>query len=343
MKSNNISYYRLLTIDREIANLSYPSSKYLAKKCEVSIPTIKRDIRDLKLLFHAPLEYSKKQNGYFYLNKTFRLPGILSSAQNIEIAASICNFLDIVKGSPYYNDTLSFFEELSTIVPQFDIAGNREYEREVLSGKINTHTKAATSENLGSKILFLGSPHTIIDKHVWYSILNSIDKQNIISFDYKGFRDKNFIHRVVYPYQLIFDDGEWSLFCYVPKIKETRLFNLSKIKNAQILDNIFEKTDDSDFKKITEGVFGRYIENKYESFEILLKGYSAEYSKNRIFSSSQEIVNNINGSITIKFKSNQYAPIKAWLLKQGANGIPIQPKRLVEDWRNEILQMYKNI
>jgi len=343
VKSNNISYYRLLIIDREISKSSYPSSQYLANKCEVSVPTIKRDIRDLKLLFHAPLQYSKKNNGYFYLNKTFRLPGMLTSAQNIKIAASVCNFLDVVKGSPYYNDTLAFFEELSTVVPQFDISGNREYEREALKDKIKTNIKPCVSDNLGSKILFLGAPHTIINKQVWYSILRALEKQNIISFDYRGYNDKRPIHRVVYPYQLIFDDGEWSLFCFVPKKRETRLFNLSKIQKIDVLDSTFDKKDDVDFKKLTEGVFGRYIENKYESFEILLKGYSAEYSRNRIFSTTQKIVRKDNGDIIISFRSNQYAPIKAWVLKQGANSIPLKPKRLVDDWKNEIIKMYKNL
>ncbi|MBN2755688.1 MAG: WYL domain-containing protein [Bacteroidales bacterium] len=343
MKSNNIGYYRILLIDREISRNTYPSSKILAEKCEVSIPTIKRDINTLKLFFHAPIEYSKKRNGYYYLQKTFRLPGILESSENIKIATSVCNFLETIKGSPYYNDSIMFFKELATIAPQFDIAGNREYERENLGEKPNTKNNKGLSKNIGSQILFLGSPHTIIEDKVWYAIIKAIEKTQIISFDYKGYNDEIHFNRIVEPYQLIFDDGEWSLFCYSPKRKETRLFNLSKIKNIKILNKNFILKDDCDFRKQTEGIFGRYVEKEYYNFEILLKGYSAEYSKNRIFSLNQEILYKENGQIIIKFKSNQYSPIKSWLLKQGSNGIPIKPERLVNDWKKEIKEMLKNI
>lgn len=343
MRASNICFNRLLIIDREISRATYPSSKDLAKRCEVSIPTIKRDISDLKLFFHAPLEYSRKRNGYYYLRKSFRLPGILSSAENIKIASSICNFVEIVKGSPYYNDTLSFFKELSTVVPQFDMAGNRELDREKISDNIGKNVGTNIINNIDSNILFLGSPHTIINNNVWYSILNAIEKCKIISFEYKGFYNNESSLRVVYPYQLIFDDGDWSLFCYVPKIKDNRLFNLSKIEKIEEREERFSFSKDYDFRNQTEGVFGRYIEKKEEDYEILLKGYSAEYSRNRIFSVNQEIINTDNGNIIIKFHSNQYAPIKSWLLKQGANGIPLKPKRLVDDWKKEILEMSKNI
>ena len=43
-RSRNVHYWRLLVIDGDISNNSYPNSTTLSEKYDVSIATIKRDI-----------------------------------------------------------------------------------------------------------------------------------------------------------------------------------------------------------------------------------------------------------------------------------------------------------
>ena len=56
--------------------------------------------------------------------------------------------------------------------------------------------------------------------------------------------------RIVAPYQLIFDEGNWNVRCYDYKAKDKRLFTVSEMKNFSLYDgrtNAFEIPDDFDF------------------------------------------------------------------------------------------------
>ena len=67
---------RLLIIDHEIRHMKYPNPKILAERFGVTEKTIKRDIEFLKLDAKAPIEYDRRQKGYFYSNLDYRVPHI---------------------------------------------------------------------------------------------------------------------------------------------------------------------------------------------------------------------------------------------------------------------------
>src|SRR5437879_1692507 len=65
---------RLLRMDRMIRSGSYPSVKTFMERLEVRERTIYQDIASLKGRFYAPLKYSRSQQGYFYTDKSWKLP-----------------------------------------------------------------------------------------------------------------------------------------------------------------------------------------------------------------------------------------------------------------------------
>ena len=79
-KIPKIALPRIYLIDEEIAAEKYPNTPKLAKEYETSIPTISRDIEFMKNRLNAPIEYDYKRKGYYYTQKTFRLPGAFVSA-----------------------------------------------------------------------------------------------------------------------------------------------------------------------------------------------------------------------------------------------------------------------
>lgn len=50
-----------------------------------------------------------------------------------------------------------------------------------------------------------------------------------------------------------------------------------------------------------------------------------------------------DGSVIITFSSGQIYEILRFVLSQGFNAIPLEPKELVDEWKNHIKIMYKNI
>ena len=60
---------RIRAIDIEIRSGTYPNTNDLAKKLEVGVRTISRDIEEMKLFYNAPLAFCNKKSrtniGYF--------------------------------------------------------------------------------------------------------------------------------------------------------------------------------------------------------------------------------------------------------------------------------------
>ena len=72
---------RILKIDYMISQGNYPSVDDFARETGYSIPTINRDLRDLRMKFGAEdiLQYDKVQKGFYYTRPSFRIPAMLTS------------------------------------------------------------------------------------------------------------------------------------------------------------------------------------------------------------------------------------------------------------------------
>ena len=66
-------YERILKIDYMISHMHYPNVEDFARETEASIPTINRDLRDLRLKFGAEdiLQYDRMQKGFYYTRPSF--------------------------------------------------------------------------------------------------------------------------------------------------------------------------------------------------------------------------------------------------------------------------------
>ncbi|HMB31562.1 MAG TPA: HTH domain-containing protein, partial [Desulfohalobiaceae bacterium] len=76
---------RIIWLHNEIKNNSHPNSKDLAEKFELSERTAQRTISYLRDRMQAPLEYSRRKGGYYYLEGSFDLP--LAKVSQEEILA----------------------------------------------------------------------------------------------------------------------------------------------------------------------------------------------------------------------------------------------------------------
>ena len=61
--------------------------------------------------------------------------------------------------------------------------------------------------------------------------------------------------------------------------------------------------------------------------------------KEKIWADSQ-VFKEAEDKTTIEFDSSQFLKIKSWVLSNGCNAKPIQPKWLVKEWKRHVLEMY---
>jgi len=105
---------RMYFIDQEIAAGKYPNAPALAQKYETSLSSINRDIAYMRDLLGAPIEYDFFKKGFYYSEKTFRLPAAYATSEDLLALGMAINLMDLYKDTPIHEAALHLLESIST-------------------------------------------------------------------------------------------------------------------------------------------------------------------------------------------------------------------------------------
>jgi len=309
---------RIYRIEKEIASGRYPNSDDLARLCEVSISTIGRDIDFMRDQLLAPIDYSPLNRGWYFTEKTFRLPASFTNAEDLIALCMARNIFSLYKDTPLYDASRQLLESITTPIAT---EGNNDW----LENRIAVPPIASAK----------------VKSEIWEIIVAGLKGNRIVIFDYKGTWDNEYKKRKVHPYQLLFDSGVWYLYGYAEERKNTRIFSLSKIKNAQTTKEVFSLPKNYRYADFSgDSYFGVFIGQEKQRFVIDVYEDSISFVAERQWAADQKI-NEKDDCITIEFTSTQYDKVKRWVLSCGCNAIPKFPKKLVNDWKLHINEMKK--
>lgn len=312
-------FERILKIDDMIAHMRYPSVADFARETEASVPTIHRDLRDLRLKFGADsiLSYDRAEKGFYYTSPSFRIPAMRVSEKQMVAASLMANLLKLIKGTPVYQKAIEVFSSLSE---------NLE-EDSVLNAK-----------KLSNRIVFLGMDPVTIDGVLWSKLEEAMAKNHYVSFDYLP-SGRRFL---VAPWQLIYRAGMWTLYSYSPKQKETRFFNLPCIRNLTIDPRAFELPEDFEYTKRAKGNFRCYIGKETYRFQLKITSEKTlNYIQTYRWAVDQTFHKQEDGSVLMTFTSNQDYPVLGWTLSHGMYVQPLEPEWLVREWKKHVTGIAK--
>ena len=273
------------------------------------------------------------ENRYFYNStKTLTKPGFLNREETGKTIRMVNSLLETIKDTPIYEEAEKLCKDITKEAPLFD-----KYGKEVKS-----ESKAAAS-----RVIFLGAPASDVRDSVWSEIYKAMEGNYHISVKYVAPGHTEPVSRGVRPYQLIFDDGIWDLWGYDCVKKKNLLYNLSRIKSVEIIQKAdrFEYKEEFDFHNVTPGTFGCFRDANTEEmtkYKIRLKkgSYAESYASERIWGKNPSIEQDEKGTI-ICFEDNQYLPILRWVLGWGPDAEPLEPPKLVDEWKKKILETAK--
>ena len=307
---------RLVLEHKMIKSGTYPNCSTMAKKLEVGVATVQRDITFLQDRFLAPVVYDYFHKGYHYYEE-FNLGMDQLTSDDMQLLTSAKILMSHFEGSPLY-------KELGSIL-DFVTASNKDYV-------------------LINRIALPPTPKTIVDTEVWNVIFNSLKTNNVIEFDYNGLHRGSKTHRRVHPYQLLMDDGLYYLFAFSEERNAVRMFNLCRIENAVITEDNFELPENFDFSVRSKGYFGAFITSKTTRYKIKAKGIARQALKERLWSEDQKFEEHPEEkTVYMTFSSTQEEKVLHWILSQGADIEPLEPAAFVEKWKKRVLAMYSLI
>ena len=284
-------------------------------------------------------EYYIEQDsdGKYFYNNTFaeqnKINQALDNAELSEVEKKeqlsiISNFIDSIKDSPVYEKAKEFLSK----------------EEEKLQSFRNKNTNSANY----SRILFMGAPEANIKKDIWDTIYKAMGTNSFLQIEYTSEGKTKSESYKVQPFQLIFDNGIWEMWAYCLKKNHEgmRLFNLSRITSIYIMEfaGKFILPKNYNFLHSVVGNFGCYNDETPQVYKIKFSkdSYAWLYSKDRIWGGNQSIEETENGYI-LSFEASQFKPVLRWILGWGDEAEPLEPPKLVSEWKKKVSKMAEKL
>ena len=315
------SQRRFVAIDNYISQGKYPTATFLAEKLECSVRTIQRDIQNMILFYNAPIEARQGNGGYYYSDPTFFLKSVMLSEGELFSIALFDQLLKQYKNTPLEENLRHTFKKITKCLPD---------------------TITVDSSFLKSNITFIPDLLPEIDAQVFKTIFSALQNHKTLLFDYRPLQKNTFMERKLDPYHAVCQKGNWYILGFCHDKNEVRIFNMSRIKNAEETESRF--TVPASFKP--EDYFDKEVgiwlsaKQKY-NVELLIDKEIGTFALERKLHSDQKIKENPDGSILVQFETTQLPEIKRWVLGQGKTVKVLNPPELVHDILSEIESVKK--
>ena len=303
--------HRIIQIDEDIRSGVMPGINYLVKKHGVSRRTILRDIEFLRDRYQAPLEYDRLRKGYYYTDSTFAIKNVLLTEGDLFTVSTVMHLMEQYKNTPLENQFKHMMGKISELLPD---------EVSVDSGFLN------------KDITFISDPLPVIEHGVFENIFEAIKTHRVLTFDYRSLGSQKYKARVFDPYHVLCQKGNWYVLGYEHGAGETRIFALSRFTNTKITLEKFKVPQGFDISKEIDLGFGIWHTTEAPvKYELLFDSTLANYIAEREWHKGQVMKQRKDGSVYLKFSSNQRQQILSWVLGFGPAVTVISPESLKKD------------
>jgi predicted DNA-binding transcriptional regulator YafY len=267
----------------------------------------------------APIEYDSSRKGYYYSDKSYRLPGAFIRSEELLALGIVKNLLSLYEETPVYNAARKF---LDGITAPFNPGGGGApwYEDRIIVPPV---------------------PSRAVQAETWDLLLTALRENRVVAFDYRGIHDRGSRGRRARPYQLLFNNGLWYLYAYCEERKALRIFSVPRMENLKLSAETFKLPEDHDYRRHSRGGrLGIYTGEKTWHFRIALFDEAIPRAFERQWAADQKIETG-NGEAVLDFTGVQFEPVFEWIMAQGYAAKPLEPPELVEVWRINVESMAK--
>lgn len=197
-------FHRLVYIDRTIRSFGFVTKKQVADHFEVSIDTVKGDIRYMKYEVASPITYSRQKKGYYY-KEDFDL----FSFADEKIFLLFVLIKQLIKSRNFVPiDPNGFLEKLE-----------KEVDSEYLK--------------LADSVSYQISEFEHPDMKKFETIIRAMQRRFPLDIEYIDAKG-NLSAREIEPLHIFNYQGKWSLLAQCRLRNEPRMFTLSRIKEISM-------------------------------------------------------------------------------------------------------------
>ena len=162
----------------------------------------------------------------------------------------------------------------------------------------------------------------------WLPLLQqAVIHDRVLELRYHSFGSNELTERQVEPYYLVHYGNDWHLVAYCRLRQEMRDFRAGRIREAELLDERFERLADVDLKST-------YHEGEYQEVRVWIEASSVPWAREAPAYGLQGEEQSEGGSVFV-YESRDLRRLLPWLLSWGASARVLSPELVVERVRDE--------
>jgi len=324
--ASRIPLERILFLDRAMRDGSYPNTVTVARRFEVSRRTVLRDVEFLRDRLHAPIVFNAAKNGFTYSDLNYKLPTLTLTEGELLAVALAERVLEQYVDAPFAPDLKRAFQKI--------VAG--------LSDKVALDLDAC------SRALTFRHPATVpTDGGVLKLLMEAVRDHCRIRIGYwTASRDEE-NDRIVDPYHVFNDNGQFYLVGYCHYRDALRTFATSRIRALEVTDAQFDAPADFDLESFLKHSFG-VIRNEGEALHDVVLRFRADavrYLTERRWHRSQTSDIEPDGGLILRFKLGDLREVGRFVLSWGGDCEVLEPlalRRRVADESSRTAKLYES-
>jgi predicted DNA-binding transcriptional regulator YafY len=311
-------YLKLDTLLRQTSQRHTAES--LGRELEVTERTIRSDLAFLRDRYGAPIVFTRTR-GYHYTEPNWTLPSVPITEGELFALTLGARMLEGCAGSAYSNQLRSAIERLGERLPETTWVNLQQLAHD--------------------RVLFRTGAKIDLNPQIWQDLETACQQECSVLMTYYTASDDRTSDRVLDPYLLhIYRGTNPYVIGYCHNRQMVRWFRVDRIRKLALLPQSFVRDPNFNPQKHFEDIFQAEVGGELQEIEVAFDKKTAPYIRERIWHSSQVIIDRDDGGIILKFVAKGLQEIRRWVLSYGRGAIVLQPPELVAMMREEIAAMH---
>lgn len=312
---------RFIWFDDKIRSGNYPNASSLAEQFEVAIKTAQRSIAYFRDRLNAPLEFSYLHKGYYYTEPNYRIPLMRLSQQEVwGLLVARQLLLDLESGG--------IGQEVSQVTQRLGslLAAN-------LPGRIS----------LDHAFSLRWQGFYPAKANHFESTCQALFNSRLLTMTYSAPSSNSTSTRTVEPHHLLNYMGTWHLIAYCRLRNEWRNFNIARIQECRVNDEIFTPRPPEDWQQYVNKSFGIFQGGDISLVTLLFSAERARWVRERTYHPDQAMEILADGRLKLTLPVAHHFEIMMEIVGHGAEVDVLEPEWLKSMVHAEIRRMAEKI
>jgi predicted DNA-binding transcriptional regulator YafY len=320
MRGNRNQFARWKHITSRLKGNETLTASVLARELEVSVRTIQRDLDALRDDHAAPILYDKSRRTLTLSEPDWQLrPLHLTESElfHLVIAGGMAGQF---QGTPVASALGRLFRKLES----------------ALDEPVDLDPTQLTTQ-----MSFHGAPARPVHPQTWRTVVRALRENRCVSLKYRAAGYRQAAEFTVEPVHLSCRRGDWYLLAQRAEKVGSRMYALSRVEKARILQNTFTAPTQSEVQ-LAKKAFSRFVAGhglKPVNICVHFEQEAAEWIREREWHAKQTITNHRDGALTLAMPIDGTREALAWILSWGGAARVISPQWLKERVREEAMRI----